>query len=113
MMRRDGRANRLRRETINHPSVIGPARVTEAIVQSIRASLPEFVFVWFDLESAPMWRQRDLAFLVAFRHLLQTRVEDLSRVDYLALFRDPRAQTAADWSQMEIGGGIFARSSFD
>src|SRR6516164_7105736 len=63
-----------RREPIDRPTTVFLARVTEAIVQPIRSSLPKFHPVGFETIATPMRRQGNWTFGETLLHLLQTSV---------------------------------------
>src|SRR5438034_2121036 len=90
------------RQAFDEPITVSLSRVTEAIVQTIRASLPEFDHFRSDAIPAPVWRQRDTAIAKAFRHLRHPRVQHTAAVDHFALARGPRTQLAADRPRMKI-----------
>src|SRR4029453_18310182 len=91
--------------------MIGLPRITKAVVQTIRASLPEFHDIGFHSISTPVWRQRNTLIPKTFCHLCHSRVQDAPPIQDLALARGPRAQLAAERARMKIGLRFFPRGS--
>src|SRR5712691_13188960 len=83
------------REAIDLPGTILLPRVTKAIVQPIRTTLPEFDSFRLEPISAPMRRQRNLSLGEALFHFLEPSIEHPPRVDHLALARGPRVELRA------------------
>src|SRR6266498_2647277 len=90
------------RQSINLPRTIGLSRVTKAIVQAVRTTLPEFHRVRFNPIAAPVRRRRNRLVAKALSHLCHARVEHAPCVDCFALARSPCAQLAADRSRAKI-----------
>src|SRR5712691_4815923 len=91
-----------RGEAFDQPITVSLSRVTEAIVQTIGPSLPEFDYFGFYAISAPVWRQRNGLAAKPFCHLRHARVQYAASIEHLALTRCPRAQLAADWARTKI-----------
>src|SRR5437899_2261172 len=90
------------RQSINLPRTIGLSRVTKAIVQTVRTTLPEFHRIRFKPITAPVRRRWNRLVAEALGHLCHARIEHATCVDYLALTRRPGAQLAAHWARMKI-----------
>src|SRR5947208_16339665 len=97
------------RQSLNLPRTIRLSRVTKAIVQTVRTTLPEFHRIRFKPITAPVRRQWDRLVTKAFGRLCHAPVENAPAVDYLALTRRPCAQLAADRARMKISLRFFAR----
>src|SRR5512132_3249762 len=99
-------------QSLDQPAAIGLASVTKAIVQAIRATLPEFNDVGFHAAPAPVRWQGDALVGETFGHLGHPRIEHAAPIEDLALTRRPGAQLTAHWTRMKIGLRFFARSFF-
>src|SRR6266568_8763660 len=68
-------------EPFDEPTAAGLSRVTKPIMQTIRASLPEFHRLGFDSISTPARRQRDGFIAKAFCHLRHARVQYAASIE--------------------------------
>ena len=84
------------RQPFDEPVMIGLSCITKAIVQTIRASLPEFHRIGSHSISTPVLRQRNTLVAKTFCHLCHSRVQDAAPIEDLALTRGPRAELAAE-----------------
>src|SRR5437870_2005311 len=101
-----------RRQAFDHPITAGMSRITEAIVQAIRPSLPEFDHFGFYAISAPVWRQWNGLVAKPLCHLRHARVEYAASIDHFALPRRPRAELATDRPGMKISLRFLMRRFF-
>src|SRR5882724_8687588 len=100
------------RKSFDQPVMIDLSCITKAVVQTIRASLPEFHCIGPHSISTPVWRQRNTLVAKTFCHLCHSRVQDAASIEDLALTRGPRAQLAAERARVKIGLRFFTRGFF-
>src|SRR5690348_11890304 len=89
------RARLLWRQAIDAPGTVTVQGVAQPVVQAVGTALPELDHLWGNAHPAPMGRTRHLAVLVLLHEFGKAPIELLAAVDDPALWRRPRADTAA------------------
>src|SRR4051812_24675357 len=106
--RRIARVRTSGREIVDPPAG-GVAPVEKAVVETMRAALPEFDRTRDDAKAAPERRHGNLAVPKPVHHLLKLAFERLSRFDDAALRRHPRGDAALARSREKIARDIGER----
>ena len=87
--------------------------ISDAVVESIVAALPEFDGFGDDAEAAPEVRAGDMAVGKALLKFFVSVQKILARGNFSALVRDPSADAAPSWTAVEVGGGFFLTEFFN
>src|SRR5690606_32778678 len=97
-------------ESLDGPGAVGVAVVSDAVVEAIGTTLPEFDAVWFDAIATPVFRPGEF-FHAAVFFLCggELRFEPCAVRDRLALGRNDGSKLAAVWSAVEIRIRFFGR----
>src|SRR5437016_2135483 len=95
-----------RRQALEQPGVVGPARIPKAIVQAVGPSLPEFDLHRCKDVAAPIRGQGNVAGIFLLE-LFEPCFEHRAASDDLALRRNPRAELVTARAAREILLGFF------
>src|SRR5207253_5273496 len=83
------------RQSLDQPTTTRLSSVTKAIVQAIRATLPEFDHIRVHSITAPVRWERNAFVAEALRHLGQARIKKTAPIEKLDLRRCTGAQPTA------------------
>src|SRR5215210_50163 len=101
------------REALRPPAPVRLADVMRALVQAVRATLPELDHVRAQEVAAPPLRARDLGAGEALLGRAQRLVELLARAEHAALPRRPRPQPRAAAARGEVRVGLLRGQPLD
>src|SRR6185312_10235988 len=108
---RRGTGRLLRRQPLDVPAAVVLACIAQAIVEAVRATLPELERFRRDAEAAPVRGERNFALAVLGFKLAQAVFEPRTIRDHLTLMRRGGAELAAACSAVEVGFRFFGRGA--